>query len=250
MTARSRAFRKRRNLTHPTAAEFRAAKLQRARFAGVLQAPGAVKYAASLSIQASVPHSVDRIFVTEEELLLDAYRLGVQIFNIGFRPSFIVGLWRGGSSVGIAVQECLQHLGVETDHISLRTSYRGMERYQRMVDEASSEIRVHGTQYLLETMNAEDGLLIVDDVYSTGLNVKAVIDRLASRMRLNLPHDIRIAVPWCKPARNRTGRMPDYHLHETDRWLVLPYELNGLSHNELRTHKPFLAPLLSKLQGT
>ncbi len=193
---------------------------------------------------------MDRIFVTEEELLLDAYRLGVQIFNSGFRPSFIVGLWRGGSSVGIAVQECLQHLGVETDHISLRTSYRGMERYQRMVDEASSEIRVHGTQYLLETMNAEDGLLIVDDVYSTGLNVKAVIDRLASRMRLNLPHDIRIAVPWCKPGRNRTDRMPDYHLHETDRWLVLPYELNGLSQDELRTHKPFLAPLLSKLQGT
>ena len=195
------------------------------------------------------PDSVDKIFVTEEALLLDAYRLGVRVFNSGFRPSFIVGLWRGGSTVGIAVQECLQHLGVETDHISLRTSYRGMQRYQRMVDEASSEIRVHGTQYLLETMNAQDGLLIVDDVYSTGLNVKAVIDRLSSRMRRNLPHDVRIAVPWYKPARNRTGRIPDYHLHETDRWLVLPYELNGLSVDEIRTHKPFLAPLIARLQG-
>ena len=195
------------------------------------------------------PRSLDKIFVTEEELLLDAYRLGVEVFNSGFRPSFIVGLWRGGSSVGIAVQECLQHLGVETDHIALRTSYRGMQRYQRMVDEASSEIRVHGTQYLLETMNAEDGLLIVDDVYSTGLNVKAVIDRLASRMRRNLPHDLRIAVPWYKPARNRTGRMPDYYLHETDKWLVLPYELNGLSLDEIRARKPFLAPLIARLQG-
>ena len=149
------------------------------------------------------PGSTDKIFITEEALLLDAYRLGVEVFNSGFRPSFIVGLWRGGSSVGIAVQECLQHLGVKTDHISLRTSYRGMQHYQRMVDEASSEIRVHGTQYLLESMNAEDGLLIVDDVYSTGLNVGAVIDRLASRMRRNLPHDVRIAVPWYKPARDR-----------------------------------------------
>ena len=196
------------------------------------------------------PTSVDKIFVAEEELLLDAYRLGVRVFNSGFRPSFIVGLWRGGSSVGIAVQECLQHLGVETDHISLRTSYRGMQRYQRMVDEASSEIRVHGTQYLLETMNAEDGLLIVDDVYSTGLNVKAVIDRLASRMRANLPHDVRIAVPWYKPARNRTGRVPDYYLHETDKWLVLPYELNGLSLEEIRDRKPFLAPLIARLRGS
>ena len=192
---------------------------------------------------------VDKTFVTEEELLLDAYRLGVQVFNSGFRPSFIVGLWRGGSSVGIAVQECLQHLGIATDHISLRTSYRGMQRYQRMVDEASTEIRVHGTQYLLETMNAEDGLLIVDDVYSTGLNVQAVIDRLASRMRRNLPHDVRIAAPWYKPQRNRTDRVPDYYLHETEKWLVLPYELNGLSVDEIRTNKPFLAPLIARLQG-
>ena len=200
-------------------------------------------------MQASVHHILDKQFIAEEELLLDAYRLGVTVFNSGFRPSFIVGLWRGGSSVGIAVQECLQHLGVETDHISLRTSYRGMQQYQRMVDEALSEIRVHGTQYLLETMNAEDGLLIVDDVYSTGLNVKAVVDRLARRTRMNMPHDVRIAVPWYKPARNRTGRVPDYYLHETDDWLVLPYELNGLSREEIRTHKPFLAPLIARLEG-
>ena len=198
-------------------------------------------------MQASVLRPLDKLFVTEEDLLLDAYRLGVTVFNSGFRPSFIVGLWRGGSSVGIAVQECLQHLGVATDHISLRTSYRGMQQYQRMVDEASSEIRVHGTQYLLETMNADDGLLIVDDVYSTGRNVQAVIDRLASRMRRNLPHDVRIAVPWYKPARNRTGRVPDYYLHETDRWLVLPYELNGLTPEEIRVHKSFLAPLIDRL---
>ena len=190
---------------------------------------------------------VDKLFIAEEDLLLDAYRLGVKIFNSGFRPTFIVGLWRGGSTIGIAVQECLQHLGVETDHISIRTSYRGMQRYQRMIDEAGSEIRVHGTQYLLESMNAEDRLLIVDDVYSTGLNVKAVLDRLETRTRRNMPNDARIAVPWYKPARNSSGRVPDYYLHETDKWLVLPYELNGLSLAEIRTHKPFLTPLVERL---
>ena len=210
----------------------------------------AVKYVCASAMQASVHHLLDKQFIAEEELLLDAYRLGVTVFNSGFRPSFIVGLWRGGSSVGIAVQECLQHLGVATDHISLRTSYRGMQQYQRMVNEAGSEIRIHGTQYLLETMNADDGLLIVDDVYSTGLNVKAVIDRLARRTRMNMPHDVRIAVPWYKPARNRTGRVPDYYLHETDQWLVLPYELNGLSLDEIRAHKPFLAPLIDRLRAS
>ncbi len=191
---------------------------------------------------------MEKLFIAEEDLLLDAYRLGVRIFNSGFRPTFIVGLWRGGSTVGIAVQECLQHLGVDTDHISIRTSYRGMQRYQRMIDEAASEIRVHGTQYLIESMNAEDRLLIVDDVYNTGLNVKAVLERLETRMRRNMPHDTRIAVPWYKPARNLTGRIPDYHLHETDKWLVLPYEMNGLDLAEIRAHKPFLAPLVERLR--
>jgi hypoxanthine phosphoribosyltransferase len=51
-------------------------------------------------------------YLKEQDVLLDAYRLGVEVFNSGFRPSFIVGLWRGGSTVGIAVQECLQALGV------------------------------------------------------------------------------------------------------------------------------------------
>ena len=215
----------------------------------VIYPPVPVKYVGPPAVQASVPMPLEKLFIAEEDLLLDAYRLGVQVFDSGFRPGFIVGLWRGGSSVGIAVQECLQHLGVATDHISLRTSYRGMQQYQRMVDEAPSEIRVHGTQYLLESMNAEDGLLIVDDVYSTGLNVKAVIDRLSARTRRNMPQDVRIAAPWYKPARNRTGRIPDYYLHETDKWLVLPYELNGLGLDEIRAHKPFLAPLVERLRA-
>ncbi len=187
-------------------------------------------------------------FITEQELMLDAYRLGVKIFDSGFRPDFIVGLWRGGSAVGIVVQECLQYLGVKSDHISLRTSYRGVESYSQLV-ETEGAIRVHGTQYLLENMNANDSLLIVDDVYSTGLNVKAVIDRLEKKMRRNLPRDIRIAVPWYKPGNNKTGREPDYTLHETDRWLVLPYELTGLSRAEINNQKIGLESIIRDLQS-
>ncbi len=189
---------------------------------------------------------MEKLYVQEEDMLLDAYRLGVKIFNSGFRPSFIVGIWRGGSSVGIIVQECLQHLGIETDHISIRTSYRGLSSYKQMLDNADA-IRVHGTRYLLENLNADDGLLIVDDVFNSGLNIKAVIDRLSYRTKRNMPRDVRIAVPWYKPANNKTGRVPDYYLHETDKWLVLPWELNGLTLEEIRRHKPFLTPILEEV---
>ncbi len=191
---------------------------------------------------------MEKRFIEEEEMLLDAYRLGVKIYDSGFRPTFIVGIWRGGSSVGIAVQECLQYLGVETDHISIRTSYRGMTSYKAMLDNAGA-IRVHGTRYLLENLNADDGLLIVDDVYSSGLNVQAVIDRLAYRTRRNMPRDVRVAVPWVRPSTNRTGRMPDYYLYETDTWLVLPWELNGLTREEIDRHKPYLKSIFDELDG-
>ncbi len=189
---------------------------------------------------------MEKLYGQEEDMLLDAYRLGVKIFNSGFRPSFIVGIWRGGSSVGIIVQECLQHLGIETDHISIRTSYRGLSSYKQMLENADA-IRVHGTRYLLENLNAEDGLLIVDDVFNSGRNIKAVIDRLSYRTKRNMPRDVRVAVPWYKPANNKTGRVPDYYLHETDKWLVLPWELNGLTLEEIRRHKPFLAPILEEM---
>ncbi len=181
-------------------------------------------------------------FLQEQDVLLDAYRLGVQIYNDGFRPTFIVGLWRGGSTVGIAVQECLQALGIETDHISIRTSYSGVDAYQEMVD--NERIRVHGTQYLLETLNDTDSLLIVDDVYSTGLSVKAVIDRLENRLKRNMPRRLRVAALYYKPGRNRTDRVPDYYVHASDDWQVLPYEMCGLSREELLNHKPFVLSIL------
>jgi len=76
-----------------------------------------------------------------------------------------------------------------------------------------------------------------------------VIDRLAGKMRQNMPREVRIAVPWYKPTRNRTGRAPDYYLHETDRWLVLPYELNGLTREEIVQHKQGLAPIMEGLRA-
>ena len=94
---------------------------------------------------------IKKTFVEEETLLNDAFRMAVSVYESGFAPTFIVGIWRGGSSVGIYVQECLQFLGVESDHISIRTSYAGLPEYQKSVDDPSS-IRVHGLQYLLETI--------------------------------------------------------------------------------------------------
>lgn len=182
----------------------------------------------------------EKQFITAQELLEDSFRLGRQVLASGFQPDFIVGVWRGGTPVGIAVQELLEHNGVHSDHIAIRTSsYEGIER-------RGKQIRIHGLGYIVGNAGAEHRLLIVDDVYDTGLSVQAIIDSLRERSRRNAPQDIRVATVFFKPGNNRTGRKPDFYVHETDRWLVFPHELNGLSPDEIARHKPEVARSLIK----
>ena len=190
---------------------------------------------------------LEKRFIEEQELLEDSYRLAVKIYQSGYRPDFIVGVWRGGSTVGIYVQECLQYLGVETDHIAIRTSYRGMDDYLHKL-EYGGEVRAHGLQYLYENMNAEDALLIVDDVYSTGRNVAAVMDRLSAKTKRNMSNDVRIAAPYYRSNFNRSNPDPDYFLQKCEGWLVLPYELTGLSDKEIVINKSWIKPILDELQ--
>jgi hypoxanthine phosphoribosyltransferase len=189
---------------------------------------------------------MNKRFIRADDLLRDSFQLAANIHAAGFQPDFLVGLWRGGSAVGIAVQEGLEFFGTPTDHIAIRTSYSGAHRYPEMVSK-EGQIRVHGLQYLLENLCSHHALLIVDDVYSTGSSVKAVIDQLAQKTRRNLPRDIRIASVWYRPTA-ATLRMPDYYVHETDDWLVLPYELSGQSLQELRESRPELAGIFDRLE--
>ena len=181
-----------------------------------------------------------KIFVDEQSHILDSYRLGEKIFADGFKPTFIVGLWRGGSAVALVVQECFAYLGVPTEHTTIRTSYSGREQYEQSMRRFEG-IRVHGKSYALEALSAGDRLLIVDDVYRTGRHTQAVVDQLRVGLRRNMPKEVRIAALWRHMQSDHSQL--DYFLHETDRWVVLPYELSGLTPNEIRANKPELSDL-------
>ena len=181
---------------------------------------------------------MDKHFISAADLLRDSFLLAEQIFASGFRPNFIVGVWRGGAPVGIAVQEYLEYKGSESDHIAIRTSY------YYGIDQQSRDIRVHGLKYIIDRANHNDHLLIVDDVYDSGRSIDAVLRELREKSRRNLPETIRIACPWFKPSKNQTDVVPDYFVHETDQWLVFPHEINGLSEEEIKAGKPDMADIL------
>jgi hypothetical protein len=170
---------------------------------------------------------MQKFYITAQNLLESSFKLAHQVFEDGFRPQFIIGIWRGGAPVGIAVQEYFEYRGVSTDHISVRTSsYYGINKQAREID-------IHGLHYLLENANADDGLLIVDDVFDSGRSVEALIEEIHRQARLNTPKDIRIACSWYKPSMRKVGMTPHYYVNENDDWLVFPHELEGLSREEI-----------------
>jgi hypoxanthine phosphoribosyltransferase len=174
----------------------------------------------------------DKIFISADSLLRDSMELGLQVVRSGLRPTFLVGIWRGGAPIGIAVQEILEYNGIECDHVSIRTSsYTGIDRQSRTV-------RVHAVDYLVSSLNAEDQLLLIDDVFDSGRSLEAVISELRRRCRRNLPEQIRVATVYYKPARNRSSLTPDFYVRATDQWLVFPHEIHGLTREEILANKP------------
>jgi len=49
---------------------------------------------------------------------------------------------------------------------------------------------------------------------------------------------------YYKPARNRSSLVPDFFVRATDKWLVFPHEIQGLSREEILQHKPVGADFL------
>ena len=175
---------------------------------------------------------MNKTFISADSLLKDSLELGRRIVRSGFRPTWLVGMWRGGSPIGIAVQEVLEFHGIHADHIAIRTSsYTG-------IDKQDKTVRVHAIDYLVSHLSAEDQLLLVDDVFDSGRSIDAVMDKLAARCKRNLPQQIRTATVYYKPARNRSRFKPDYFIHETADWLGFPHELTGLTQEEILAHKP------------
>ena len=184
---------------------------------------------------------MEKLFIKSDDLLKDSFQLAWNVYESGFEPNYIVGVWRGGAPIGIAVQEFLSVLGIKSDHVAIRTSY-----YEG-IDTHRDSVQVYGLNYVIRKLESEDRLLIVDDVHDTGNSISQIITDLKAACKKNTPQ-IKVATPYFKPNKNQSGQKPDYYLHETDQWLVFPHELDGLSVQEIIENKPELANLIEKIK--
>ncbi len=164
-------------------------------------------------------------WISADALLLDSFRLARRVIDSGYRPTLLIGLWRGGAPVAVAVHESLGWHGFPCAHMPLLT------RLYTGIDTRAGELQIEGLQDLASKLAEPARILVVDDVFDTGITMQGVL--AAIRALPGATREIRSATVWQKPARNRTGLQPDYHLRSTEDWLVFPHELQGMDAGEL-----------------
>lgn len=181
--------------------------------------------------------AVNKVYVSANQLLDDSFRLARKIYEDGFHPDFLLGLWRGGTPPGIAIHEFFRMKNLDPYHTSIKTqSYTGIE-------EQSENIEIKGLGHVIDRCDADENMLIVDDVFDTGRTVDALIKEIKKLARRNTPN-IRVAVIYYKPTKTLVDVKPDYHLRTTEDWIVFPHELEGLSKKEIMEKNKYVYEVL------
>lgn len=176
---------------------------------------------------------MDKQYLSADDFYLDSFRLAKKIVDSGWRPDYIIALWRGGAPVGVCVHEFFQYCGIPAKHAVLKcSSYTGIACKNDCVDFENADS-------LFDAIPATASVLFVDDVFDSGQTAAAVHSRFASRVS-----ELRFATVYWKPSKNTTSFNPDFHLRQTEEWIVFPHEMMGLDDKELAVKNPALYKLL------
>jgi uncharacterized protein len=174
----------------------------------------------------------EKIYISANDLYKDSFKLGMNIIRSGYKPDHIVALWRGGTPVGMVIQEVFQTKLHVCNHLASKAkSYTGIGEH--------GDVKVPYIATFLADLVVGQKVLIVDDVFDTG--------RTAARMMELLQRhgvEVKIATLYWKPNKNETQIEPHYYQHSTEAWIVFPHELEGLTAQEVAQKDPDLPEIL------
>lgn len=174
----------------------------------------------------------DKIFVSADRQLRDSMRMAREILDSGWVPDILIGLWRGGTPIAIAIHEYLVYRGHKPLHMPVKcSSYTGMAR--------THQLQIDFPENFLDSVGPGSRVLIADDTFDTGLTTAGLKDILVARGA-----DVRIAVLVWKPDNNKTSTTPDYYAWTTEKWVVFPHELEDLTPEEIRMKDPEIGDIL------
>lgn len=185
------------------------------------------------------------LYVSPEQMLYDAMKLGVNIFNDkSFQPNFIIALWPGGVNLGLPLHEVYKYKTKKSkekrpkpDHISLNT----------MPTRLSYQSSVIGLDYLADRLNREDNVLIIDSTFKSGRLINEALTHMKEVLRRNLDiNRVRVASLYWNPDDDVTWtaqpvfRRPHYYLKRVRGKVIYSHAVHRLRdpRNELKELNP------------
>jgi hypoxanthine phosphoribosyltransferase len=185
-----------------------------------------------MKCSAGVPQLLDKCYIDARDFLRDTWRMGRQILESGWRPDFLLALWRGGAEVGVAVHEYLKAHGISPRHMPVKCfSYTG-------IGTSATEVKFEHAQEVFDDIPSGSKVLVIDDVFDTGRTAAAMHEEMRRR-----GCEMRMACVYWKPSQNVSVYNPDYHVRTIDGWIVFPHEIEGLTREEIARKDPVLAEL-------
>src|SRR3989344_3320049 len=170
-----------------------------------------------------------KIFINADEFLLDSFRLAKRIYNSGYVPSKLIGVWRWGAEICSCIDELYRFKDIRIPNYPVKS-----EHYDKN-SEKLKEVSIFDVESLKKVITKEDDLLIVDEVADSGES----LDKIVKSLRIITPR-IRTATLYYKPEKRLVELIPDYYLYETGNWLVWPAELENLTLDEIKLKNPEL----------
>ncbi len=175
---------------------------------------------------------IEKVYIDARDFLRDGWRLARKILDSGWRPDWLIALWRGGAPVGAAVHEFFKCHGLSPRHAALKShSYTG-------IAESSDTVEFEFAESVFAAIRPGERVLVVDDVFDTGRTAAAMRGRLEAAGA-----EMRFGCVYYKMAGNVTGGAPDWYVRTVDEWIVFPHELEGLAREEIVRKDPVLAEL-------
>ena len=177
----------------------------------------------------------EKHYINATEFLHDSWKLAAMIRRSGWRPDFLVGLWRGGAPVAVAIHEFCEATDWRVQHVPLKcASYTG-------IGESAGEVVFTHAEIVFGLFRQGDKVLVIDDVFDTGKTAAAVRRKMAA-----IGVEMRLACVYWKPQKNTTNLKPDYFVKDVgSEWIVFPHEIDGLTPAEIAEKDPALASLMS-----
>ena len=177
----------------------------------------------------------EKHYINATEFLHDSWKLAAMIRRSGWRPDFLVGLWRGGAPVAVAIHEFFEATDWRVQHVPLKcASYTG-------IGESAGEVVFTHAEIVFGLFRQGDKVLVIDDVFDTGKTAAAVRRRMAA-----IGVEMRLACVYWKPQKNTTNLKPDYFVRDVgSEWIVFPHEIDGLTPAEIAAKDPTLTSLIS-----